>query len=111
MHYIKNTNSIVILKEVLSMFKSKKAQGMTLNIVVVAVIVLLVMLILILVFTGRIGIFTTETDKCENKGGFCQDKCDRASLEAEINAKCVDKVTGKEFDPKKLCCVKAVPTA
>ncbi len=113
MHYIKNTNPIITFKEVLSMFKSKKGQGMTLNVVVVAAIVLLVLVVLVLIFTGKISVFSGESAKCVTNGGTCKDiptgktadaACDKANLEAPLNAKCY-KVDGS-VDTAKGCCVK-----
>ncbi|MBI2136595.1 hypothetical protein HYU06_05995 [Candidatus Woesearchaeota archaeon] len=90
------------------MFKSKKAQGMTLNVVVVAAIVLLVLVVLVLIFTGKIGNFVGESEKCITKGGTCvaaKDGCNRANLEAPLNAKCY-KADGTTADTDQVCCIK-----
>ena len=97
-----------MLKEVLFMFKSKKAQGMTLNVVVVAAIVLLVLVVLVLIFTGKIGNFVGESEKCVTKGGTCIAKdtgCNRANLEAPLNAKCY-KADGTTVNTEEVCCIK-----
>lgn len=54
----------------------KKAQGISLNVIIIAAIALLVLVILSVIFMGRMGTFGTETNDCENKGGKCLDECD-----------------------------------
>jgi hypothetical protein len=49
-------------------FSSKKAQGMSLNVVVVAVIVLIILVVLIVMFSSKIKFFGTSTVSCANKG-------------------------------------------
>jgi len=48
---------------------SKKAQGMSLNVVIIAALGLLVLVVLAIIFTGRTGGFVKETDKCAVKYG------------------------------------------
>lgn len=50
---------------------SKKAEGLSLNVIVVAALALLVLVILAIIFVGRIGNFNTESGKCEAYGGSC----------------------------------------
>jgi uncharacterized membrane protein YqiK len=77
----------------------RKAQGMSLNVIVVAVIVLIILVVLVLIFTGKVKMFgsqTTDTaskytgtkcavpgtnseclfskDECTRKGGSFDDK-------------------------------------
>ena len=49
----------------------KKAQGISINVIVVAAIALLVLVVLSVVFLGRFGLFTKQSADCENKGGRC----------------------------------------
>jgi len=49
----------------------KRAQGISINVIVVAAIALLVLVVLSIVFLGRFGIFTQESSNCENQGGSC----------------------------------------
>ena len=46
----------------------KKAQGMSLNVIIIAILALLVLVVLAMIFTGRIGIFTKETKSCGTLG-------------------------------------------
>lgn len=56
----------------------KKAQGLSLNVIIIAALGLLVLVILAIVFTGKTGTFVKESDKCEIQGGTCvlsKDEC------------------------------------
>ncbi len=78
----------------------KKGQGLSVNTIIIAIIALIVLVVLIAVFTGRLGIFTSGTDSCINRGGTCNAGC--SSAEQEIvgtdckspNNKCCVKVPG-----------------
>ena len=50
---------------------SKKAQGISINIIIIAAIALLVLVILSVIFIGKIGTFSTSVGDCKNKGGQC----------------------------------------
>jgi len=49
----------------------KKAQGMSLNVIIIAALGLLVLVVLAIIFTGRTGVFVKESDKCNVQGGRC----------------------------------------
>lgn len=49
----------------------KRAQGISINVIVIAAIALLVLVVLAVVFLGKIGGFTSGASDCENKGGSC----------------------------------------
>ena len=53
------------------MFKIKKAQGMSMNVIIVAVLALLVLVILSVVFTAKMRDTRKNVDHCENNGGNC----------------------------------------
>jgi hypothetical protein len=57
------------------LFKNKKAQGLSITVIIVAVIALLVLIILALVFTGGLGRFGLKVADCENKQGKCAEAC------------------------------------
>jgi len=89
---------------------NKKAQGISLNVIVIAAIALLVMVVLILVFTGKIGNFTSNVDVCENKGGVCRESCDRANLETELRGAVCTSSSGQPDSTQK-CCLSISPTS
>ena len=49
---------------------SKKAQGLSMNVIIIAAIALLVLVILAIIFIGRMGTTTKNIDKCK---GDCVD--------------------------------------
>jgi hypothetical protein len=51
----------------------KKAQGMSLNVIVVAVIVLVILVVLVLIFSGKLKIFGSKTTETSNQ--FDATKC------------------------------------
>ena len=50
---------------------AKKAQGISMNVIIVAAIALLVLVILSVIFIGRMGRFGRESGGCEQQGGSC----------------------------------------
>ncbi len=50
---------------------NKKAQGMSMNVIIIAAIALLVLVILSVIFIGRMGGFGKATANCEGQGGQC----------------------------------------
>jgi len=53
----------------------KKAQGISMNVIVIAALALLVLVIVALVTTGRLGIFSRGVNDCKNQGGVCRTSC------------------------------------
>lgn len=51
----------------------KKAQGISMNVIIIAAIALLVLVILSVIFIGRMGSFGEQTGACEQQGGTCYD--------------------------------------
>ncbi len=51
--------------------KHKKAQGMTINVVIIAALALIVLVVLILIFTGYIGTANKNINGCTSRGGIC----------------------------------------
>ena len=49
----------------------KKAQGLSLNVIIIAAIALIVLVVLVMIFTGRMGGFTGTIAMCSNQGGEC----------------------------------------
>ncbi len=49
----------------------KKAQGLSLNVIIIAALALLVMVILAVIFMGRLGGFREGSGDCATFGGFC----------------------------------------
>ncbi|MFC1691542.1 hypothetical protein ACFL0W_05170 [Nanoarchaeota archaeon] len=58
---------------------NKKAQGISMSVIVVAAIALLVLVVLAIIFLGRTSTFTAGVSSCGNNGGTCvesEDQCE-----------------------------------
>jgi len=53
----------------------RKAQGMSLNVIIIAALGLLILVVLAIIFTGRTGIFVREVEKCAGTCVEFKDKC------------------------------------
>jgi len=55
----------------------KKAQGISMNVIIIAAIALLVLVVLSVIFLGKIGSWGSEVNNCENKHpqARCMDEC------------------------------------
>lgn len=51
--------------------KSKKAQGISLNVIIIAALALIVLVVLVAIFTGRMGITIRGIESCADKNGVC----------------------------------------
>ncbi|MBS3114567.1 hypothetical protein J4448_05690 [Candidatus Woesearchaeota archaeon] len=79
---------------------TKKAQSMTINVIVVAALALIVLVVLVSIFSGRVRIFSQSLQDCGAKQGVCKEKCE--TNEALIkNTNCEEDKSSN----KKSCCV------
>ncbi len=81
-------------------FRNKKAQGLSMNVIIIAAIALLVLVVLSVIFVGRLGIFGEKAAACETVGGTCYVDCPAGTTEYPAGAKCPD-VEGVSQD----CCI------
>jgi ABC-type sugar transport system permease subunit len=51
-----------------SFFNSRKAQGMSFNVIIIAAICLLVLVVLVLIFSGKMSFFNKAAAECSSKG-------------------------------------------
>jgi len=79
---------------------NKKAQGISMNVIIIAAIALLVLVILSVIFIGRMGSFGKATSNCESQGGLCrQSPCSQFDgLTSHPSLSCGD-------DPDIVCCL------
>ena len=90
--------------------RSKKGEGLTLNVIVVAALALLVLVILAIIFMGRTGMFRKESGNCANMGGSCSTKGCSGDYERKVAYDCnLDGDTnlneGQTIDG--VCCISA----
>lgn len=71
-------------------FENKKAQGISINVIIIAAIALLVLVVLSIIFVGRLGIFGEKAAACETVGGTCYVTCPTGTTEYTAGAKCPD---------------------
>ena len=85
--------------------KTKKSQGLSVNVIIIAALALAVLLVLMVIFTGGIGKTSENLGSCLTKDGKCADKdgkCpDGYSIPIFVAGDC------KESKPKNLCCIRA----
>lgn len=53
----------------------RKAQGISMNVIIIAALALLVLVVLSIIFVGRMGTWSGQVSDCENKGGKCFNDC------------------------------------
>lgn len=79
----------------------KKAQGLSMNIIVMAAIALLILVILAIIFMGRMGVFGQQVAACKNQGGNCRDACVSPEIEyGPASAACISADGAKPY-----CCI------
>lgn len=61
----------------------KKAQGMSLNVIVVAALVVLVLIVLSIIFIRSSGKFSGNVASCEVQGGKCAAACEDVAYGTE----------------------------
>jgi len=81
--------------------KGKKAQGLSLNMVIVAAIALIILVIIVAIFTGRISVFGKGVSACSTKGGTCKEACVEGETEA-FGARCPEEGQDDILDT---CCI------
>ena len=92
---------------------NKKAQGISINVIIIAAIALAVLVILFAIFTGNIGKNVKEVNECKNKGGLCSSGagCDSSAISgAEEGASYVLFKAQTEDCGNNACCIKVPGT-
>lgn len=56
--------------------RHKRAEGLSMNIIIIAALAIIVLLILVLIFTGQIKVFTGTLRSCTDMGGKCVSSSD-----------------------------------
>jgi hypothetical protein len=68
---MKKCQKLKIFEHVRNQRFRKKAQGLSLNVIIIAALALLVLVILAVIFMGRAGVFRKESGNCAAMGGYC----------------------------------------
>jgi hypothetical protein len=88
-------------------FMKKKAQNLSMNVIIIAALALLVLVILSVIFMNRSGQFVIDSKKCEASGGVCVNtgqSCPAGMSVAPMSGlKCLNS-DGSE-NPNRQCCI------
>jgi len=79
----------------------KKAQGMSMNVIIIAALAIIVLIILVVVMTGKFNIFGTTMRDCSAQGGDCLDQCNEGYARLRFT-NCDDEI---EYPEGAVCCV------
>ena len=89
------------------MVLDKKAQGLSLNVVVIIVILLVTLIVVIVLVSGRLGLFKKATDcpgTCVSvTEGDVLKRCPEGSIKHSLNPSC--KINPADEEPTGICCV------
>jgi len=66
---------------------NKKAQGLSLNVIIIAAVVLIVLIVLWSIFTGRMGVFTKGVVECKSD---CEKLSECQAIAPEGHKDCLD---------------------
>ena len=67
---------------------TKKAQGLSLNVIIIAALALLVLVILAVIFMGRAGMFRKQSGDCATMGGYCSRTGCTGDYERKVSYDC-----------------------
>jgi len=82
----------------------KKAQGLSMNMIVIAAIALLILVVIVVIFTGQIGEKNRAINDCVTNGGTCQASCD-GDYETQSKLYRCYQQDGKTPMEGQVCCV------
>jgi hypothetical protein len=81
---------------------NKKAQGISINVIIIAVVALLVLVLLSLIFTGKMAQITKAMNSCEELDyASCLNECPSGYTE-DLTRRCY---IGTEIDTTQDCCI------
>jgi hypothetical protein len=62
------------------MYKKRKAQGLSFNVIIIAVLALIVLIVILSIFSKQTGKSVNTLESCTGRGGECKPKCDTNQL-------------------------------
>lgn len=83
--------------------QGRKAQGMSLNVVIIAALALLVLVVLSIILVGRVGSTRKASEACTNQGGKCVEAFECAGSTARIVGEY--DCPSDEGEPALVCCI------
>ncbi len=90
---------------IFSKISNKKAEGLSMSVIVIAAIALLVLTVLSVIFLGKMGVFAIKSKDCRQVGGLCDQGpvCDEGYT-THPDAVCFD--ADKNIDTTNSCCIR-----
>lgn len=93
---------------------NKKAQGLSLNVIIIAALALIVLVVLVFIFSGRLKIFGQSVENCGTLGGECSQQGYTDICIEQGTCKCPDSIgnaiyiqgTNCEEKNRAICCKK-----
>ncbi|MBU0461866.1 MAG: hypothetical protein KJ574_04745 [Nanoarchaeota archaeon] len=82
----------------------KKAQGMSINLIVVAAIALIILVVLVIIFVGKTGKFATQSGACAGRCVESDAACTGDYEKVDRFGRCLD-ADGKPDATYPVCCV------
>jgi len=82
----------------------KRAEGLSLNVVIIAILALLVLLVVSLIFTGRLALFNKGIDSCAGQCVENTQECADLDGQPQYTGKCREG-GGQPDASKPYCCV------
>ena len=82
---------------------NKKAQGISINVIIIAAIALIVLVVLVAVFTGRFGMFAGGVSKTGDPNKACNAQ-DGITAQPKDSCGPGERIIAAKTDPGKLCC-------
>jgi hypothetical protein len=84
---------------------SKKAQGLSMNVIIIAALALLVLVILAIVFIGNMGKTTKGIDQCKGSCVATEQDCTSQGTYNKVTSEPCYKSNGKDLDTDRpVCC-------
>lgn len=96
-------------KDIANSLTNRKAQGISLNVIIIAVIALLVLVVIVFIFTGKTRTFTQELATCESKGGTCYSSGNCDGIGPLVGIIGEDVTCAENNIQSGVCCVKLNP--
>ena len=79
----------------------KKAQGLSMNVIIIAALAIIVLIILVVVMAGRFNLFGSTARSCEAQAGTCKEACEAGEAKMFFTD-CADKNPNTEDHT---CCI------
>ncbi len=74
---------------------NKKAQGVSINVIIIAIIAMIVLVVVVAIFLNQLGWFTTGISECKGTCKLAEDGCEAGEA----------KIPGTNCEEDEVCCL------